>query len=85
MNNSANDCMGVLLLTPMASDDFLAGLLEYRTRVISHAKMSTLYPSSTQHTWLGGDSFYPGQADGVRLVDWFRNVLEGKPAIHAGH
>ena len=29
-NNGANDCMGVLLLTPKTSPDFLAGLLEYR-------------------------------------------------------
>jgi hypothetical protein len=84
-NNGANDCMGVLLLTSMAADDFLAGLLEYRERVKKHAKMSTFYPTSTQHTWLGGDSFYTGQAGGVTLVDWIKNVLDGKPAIHAGH
>ena len=47
--------------------------------------MSTYYPTSEQHTWLGGDSFYTGQAGNVKLSDWFRNVLEGKPAIHAGH
>jgi hypothetical protein len=84
-NNGADDCMGVLLLTSMAADDFLAGLLDYRERVKKHAKMSTFYPSSTQHTWLGGDGFYTGEAGGVTLVDWFKNVLEGKPAIHAGH
>jgi len=84
-NNGADDCMGVLLLTSMAADDFLAGLLDYRERVKMHPKMSTFYPSSTQHTWLGGDSFYTGQAGGVTLVEWFKNVLEGKPAIHAGH
>jgi hypothetical protein len=84
-NNGADDCMGVLLLTSMAADDFLAGLLEYRERVKKHPKMSTFYPTSTQHTWLGGDSFYTGQAGAVSLVDWFKNVLEGKPAIHAGH
>ena len=84
-NNGANDCMGVLLLTSQSSTDFLAGLLEYRDRVKSHAKMSTYYPTSEQHTWLGGDSFYTGQAGNVKLSDWFRNVLKGKPAIHAGH
>jgi hypothetical protein len=84
-NNGANDCMGVLLLTPVPAADFLAGLLDYRERVKSHAKMSTFYPSSTQHTWLGGDGFYTGQAGGVSLVDWFRGVLAGEPAVHAGH
>jgi hypothetical protein len=84
-NNGADDCMGVLLLTPMASDVFLGGLLDYRQRVMGQGRMSTFYPTSTQHTWLGGDSFYTGQAGGVSMVDWFRNVLENKPAIHAGH
>ena len=84
-NNGADDCMGVLLLTPMSSADFLAGLLDYREHVKANAKMSTFYPSSTQHTWLGGNGFYTGQAGGVRLVDWFRSVLAGEPAIHAGH
>lgn len=84
-NNGANDCMGVLLLTPVPAADFLAGLLDYRERVKSHPKMSTFYPSSTQHTWLGGEGFYTGTAGGVRMVDWFRGVLAGEPAVHAGH
>lgn len=84
-NNGANDCMGVLLLTSMSPADFLAGLLEYRERVKAFPKMSTFYPSSTQHTWLGGDGFYTGRAGGVRLVDWFSGVLAAEPSVHAGH
>jgi len=53
--------------------------------VKSHPKMSTFYPTSTQHTWLGGAGFYTGTAGGVRLVDWFQGVLAGDPAVHAGH
>jgi hypothetical protein len=84
-NNGANDCMGVLLLTSMSAEDFLAGLLEYRERVKPYAGFSTFYPSSMQHTWLGGDGFYTAMAGSVSMVDWFQGILDGKPAVHAGH
>jgi hypothetical protein len=84
-NNGADDCMGVLLLTPMTADDFLAGLLEYRSHVAPSGNFSTFYPSSMQHTWLGDNSFYSSTAGSVKLVDWFQNILDGKPAIQAGH
>jgi hypothetical protein len=84
-NNGANDCMGVLLLTSMSADDFLAGLLEYRERVKPYAGFSTFYPSSTQHTWLGGDSMYTAMAGSVSMVSWVQGIIDGKPAVHAGH
>jgi len=84
-NNGANDCMGILLLTSMSTDDFLAGLLEYRERVKPYPGFSTFYPSSTQHTWLGGDSFYTAMAGNVKMVDWVQGIIDGKPAVHAGH
>jgi hypothetical protein len=84
-NNGADDCQGILLLTSMAADDFLAGLLDYRERVKPYPGFSTFYPSSTQHTWLGGDGFYTAMAGGVSLVDWVQGILDGKPAVHAGH
>jgi hypothetical protein len=84
-NNGANDCMGVLLVTSMSADDFLAGLLEYRERVKPYAGFSTFYPSSTQHTWLGADGLYTAMAGSVTLVDWVQGIIDGKPAMHAGH
>ena len=84
-NNGANDCQGVLLLTSMSAQDFLAGLLDYREHVKKYPGFGTYYPSSTQHTWLGGNGFYTSQAGNVKLVDWFTGVIEGKPPVHAGH
>jgi hypothetical protein len=84
-NNGANDCMGILLITSMGADDFLAGLLEYRERVKPYPGFSTFYPSSTQHTWLGGDSLYTATAGSVKMVDWVQGIIDGKPAVHAGH
>jgi hypothetical protein len=42
--------------------------------------------NSSQHTWLRDDSFYGAGAvsHGVRLVDWFTGVLQGKPANNVG-
>ncbi|MET0384665.1 MAG: pectin acetylesterase-family hydrolase [Polyangiales bacterium] len=84
-NNGADDCMGILLFTPMTAEDFLAGLLDYRERVKPYPGFSTFYPSDTKHTWLGDNSFYTAVAGDVRMVDWFQGVIEGKPAVHAGH
>jgi hypothetical protein len=83
-NNGANDCQGTLLLTPMDATLFRDGLLDYRERVRRYPGSSTFFPAGTQHTWLGSSSFYTGTAGGVTLVDWFRGVLEGKPASHVG-
>ena len=84
-NNGADDCQGILLFTSMSALEFLAGLMDYRERVKKYPLFSTFYPSSTQHTWLGGDGFYTGTAGDVKLVDWFTGIIEGKPAVHAGH
>jgi hypothetical protein len=84
-NNGANDCKGTLLVTSMSADDFLMGLLDYRERVKQYPGFSTFYPSSTQHTWIASDSFYTATAGDVKMVDWFAGILQGKPAVHAGH
>jgi hypothetical protein len=84
-NNGANDCKGMLLATSMSPEDFLMGLLDYRERVKQYPGFSTFYPSSTQHTWIAGDSFYTAMAGDVKMVDWFTGILQGKPAVHAGH
>lgn len=84
-NNGQDDCQGALLITSMAADDFLAGLMDYRNRVKAYPGFSTFYPSSTQHTWLGGDGFYTAKAGDVTLVSWVQGILDGKPAVHAGH
>jgi len=84
-NNGADDCNGILLFTPMPAADFLMGLLDYRERVKKFPNFSTYYPSGSQHTWLGGEGFYTSRIGDVSLVDWFRGVIEGKPAVHAGH
>jgi hypothetical protein len=86
-NNGANDCKGALLLTPMDGMLFEQGLLDYRKLLMqSHPNFGTYFPPSTQHTWLGGASFYTASAGtpAVKMVDWVTAILEGKPATHVG-
>jgi hypothetical protein len=86
-NNGANDCKGVLGLTPMDPKIFEAGLLDVRKRMQAlNDRFGTFYPSSAQHTWIRGASFYTATAgpDKLRMVDWFHDILSGKSAAHAG-
>jgi hypothetical protein len=86
-NNGANDCKGVLGLTPMDGKLFEDGLLDARKLIMgSFANYGTYFPAATQHTWLGGASFYTATAgtDKVKMVDWVTGVIEGKPATHVG-
>jgi hypothetical protein len=86
-NNGANDCKGVLGVTPMDAKMFEAGLLDVRKREQAlDEHFGTFFPSSTQHTWIAGASFYTATAgpDNVRMVDWFKDILTGKKAAHLG-
>jgi hypothetical protein len=86
-NNGADDCKGVLGLTPMDPKVFEAGLLDLRKRMQGlNDRFGTFYPTSMQHTWIGGASFYTATAgpDKVRMVDWFHDILTGKAAAQVG-
>lgn len=83
-NNGANDCKGTLLVTPMDPTVFRNGLLDVRMRVKDDPRFSSYYPASEQHTWLESNDFYSAPSGGTRIVDWFKNVLDGKPGTHVG-
>jgi hypothetical protein len=87
VNNGRNDCKGSLdVLAPgMTASSFQAALRDYRTRVMPFSKFSTFFIENTsQHMWLLDSSMYglSARSDGVRLVDWLRDVLEGKASHH---
>jgi hypothetical protein len=65
---------------------FEDGLLDIRMRAQASApNFGTFYPTSTQHTWLYGDSFYTATAGmNVKLVDWVTDIIAGKPGVHVG-
>ena len=50
----------------------------------SGVPLATYVAPGTTHTILLGDEFYDMEVEGVRLVDWFRAVLNGDspPDVH---
>lgn len=83
-NNGANDCQGTLLLTPMDAALFKSALLDFRMRVQADERFGTYYPPGDTHTWLQGPDFYTTKIGGVAMVDWFQNLLDGKPVGNVG-
>jgi hypothetical protein len=83
----ANDCSvsGSALPTPMPADQFKAGLLDFRTQIQAKNKnFGTYYIDSATHTWTHAAGFYTTTSGGVRLVDWYKSILDGGPAQQVG-
>lgn len=82
-----NECTGSFL-TPLPQAQFQAGLLEYRATIMAETTgsggLGTYYVAGSQHTWLAGGSFYSQTVGGVRMVDWFTDIVEGTAAAHVG-
>jgi hypothetical protein len=79
----ANNCSAGL--SSMAASDFEAGLIDFRTRLKNVPNFGTYYIDRTNHTWIGADdSFYNTTAGGVRLVNWFRDLIDGQAPTHVG-
>ena len=79
-----NDCAPTLIAMVDAAL-FEEGLLDFRSRLQDVPNFGTYYIASTTHTWIGSDGgFYNTTVGGVRLVDWFRNIVEGNAPTHVG-
>lgn len=92
----ANNCTAT---TPVAlsSAKFEAGLLEFRGKLQGQtSSFGTYYAGGTSHTFLLQDSsgvfqgtgllggLYDTQVNGVRLVDWIKDLVDHKQAPHVG-
>jgi hypothetical protein len=76
-----NDCAGGGSLDAAL---FEAGLLDFRAQLQGVSNFGTYYIDSSTHTWIGSDRFYSTTAGGVRLVDWFADIVAGNPPAHVG-
>jgi hypothetical protein len=80
----ANDCTSILPF-PVPEETFRAGLLDFRETAMSLGNFGTYYAAGTTHTWLRDDTFYTETSpDGVKLVDWYRDIVEGRDTAHVG-
>jgi hypothetical protein len=78
-----NNCTGSLA-TPVPAAQFEAGLLAFRQEMDAYDNFGTYYINSTTHTWIGGGGFYTTTVGGTRLVDWFRDIVDGTAAADVG-
>jgi hypothetical protein len=71
---------------PVPPTEFGAGLMDLRAKMKAVSnKFGTYYiPGSNLHVWLVDDKFYNTEVDGVKLVDWARDLLNDK-AAHVGN
>ena len=79
-----NMCTGTALLNSVPAALFQSDLLAFREKVRQYENFSTYIPDSTQHTWLGGPTFYTANTGGVALVDWVRKIIAGESPGHVG-
>jgi hypothetical protein len=80
----ANDCTGSFF-TAIPQETFRMGLLDYRERIMDlDANLGTYFIEGNQHTWLSSNGFYTFEVDGVLMVDWITDIIEGTAATHVG-
>jgi hypothetical protein len=57
---------------------FEEGLYTLRSDVLSTPNWGTYYMNGTAHTSLSFLSYYTTNVNGIRMVDWVANMLEGQ-------
>jgi hypothetical protein len=70
----------------MSGADFDAGLLDFRAQITAKSKqVGTYYIPEAHHTWIKDDTrLYSKTVDGVKLIDWVTDIINGKPAAQVG-
>jgi hypothetical protein len=77
-----DDCANLDGLFPSAYDGarYAEGLYDLRDNWATGPNWGSYYASGSQHTFLGGIDFYERTVDGVALVDWVRDMIDGTVA-----
>jgi hypothetical protein len=70
----------------MDPEQFEAGLRDTRAQLQQvSSRFGTFYPAGTEHGWITDPVFYTQTAGAsMKMVDWFRAVLENRPATQLG-
>ena len=80
----APDTVEILLNPPVNAAAFSTDLLAYRERISAFPNASTFYVEGETHSFLGFDEFYTTTASGLRMVDWFAQIVRGESPGHIG-
>lgn len=71
-------------LPSMPPEAYTAGLMDLRVHLIEYPQAGTYFIPGQDHGYVAfDDKFYSYTVDGVRLVDWTRDIIEGN-AYHVG-
>ncbi|MCA9718972.1 MAG: hypothetical protein H6713_17715 [Myxococcales bacterium] len=63
---------------PMNGDHFEAGIYALRDGLAEHDNWGSYLMGGTSHTYLSFLSYYTKSVNGILLIDWIRNMLEGQ-------
>ena len=87
-STGVNDCKGSFdLLNPDPAITAAAhkeDLLAFKDMIEGYPNFSTFYVDNETHTYLMWPEFYTITAGGVRLLDWFTQIVNGESPGHAG-
>jgi hypothetical protein len=71
-------CPGGIFELPMNGAYFQDGLYSLRTQMSVHPNWGTYLIGGTAHTTLSFPTYYLTTVNGIRMVDWIANMLEGQ-------
>lgn len=76
-----NDCQS-LIPSSVPADTFAMGLADLRDNwlVEPDATWGSFFIPGSQHTWIASNSYETAEVDGVKLIDWVRDLLAGTAA-----
>ena len=75
----ANDCQ-VLFPMNLPPEEFEAGLYDLRDNHLTEPAgvWGSYFIDSSQHTWIGSNSYFTQEVDGVKIVDWVADLVNGQ-------
>jgi hypothetical protein len=77
-NQGGQQCPAGIFELPMNGAYFEDGLYSLRTQMSVHANWGTYLIEGTSHTSLSFPTYYLTTVNGIRMVDWVANMLEGE-------
>lgn len=79
-NAESPACPGGIFELPMDGPYFEEGLYGLRAEVMPHEGWGSYLMDGFSHTSLSFPDYYSKTVNGIRMVDWVRNMLEGQPS-----
>jgi hypothetical protein len=79
-NQGGEECPAGIFELPMDGAFYEDGIYTLRTMMSAHENWGTYIMGGTTHTYLSFPDYYLKTVNGIRMVDWVANILEGQPS-----